>query len=143
MKNVVRYRIIGIFSTVLALLAIVGVVAFIQLGSAERAALAIQQDSLPGLARSGELASTLATDYAFTERHIIHAGLAERRETEALLAANKTQSDAQARAYEATIVDAKIAGTSRRMSACAPLISPRGKTCCAQARRDVTRTPGP
>lgn len=107
MKNVVRYRIIGIFSTVLALLAIVGVVAFIQLGSAERAALAIQQDSLPGLARSGELASTLATDYAFTERHIIHAGLAERRETEALLAANKTQSDAQARAYEATIVDAQ------------------------------------
>ena len=108
MKNLsVRHRILGIFAGMLSVLAIIGVVAFVELRNAEREALAMQQDSLPGIAHSGDLASTLVMDYALTETQLNDTEPAEMRETDARIAANRTQLDNQARAYETTIVQAE------------------------------------
>ena len=108
MKNLsVRHRILGIFAGVLFVLAIVGVVAFVELRHAEREAVTMQQDSLPGIAGSANLANTLVVDYALTEAHIALSAPAEMQAIEVQIAANRTQLDTQGRAYETTILQAE------------------------------------
>ncbi|WP_088346800.1 MULTISPECIES: methyl-accepting chemotaxis protein [Rhodomicrobium] len=108
MKNLsVRNRILGIFAGILAVLAIVGLIAFIELKNAEREVRAMQEDSLPGIASSANLANTLVVDYALTEAHIALSDPAEMQAKEVQLAANRILLETQARAYELTILQAE------------------------------------
>jgi methyl-accepting chemotaxis protein WspA len=102
-KWTIRRRLIGSFSVILALMMLMGGIAYTRLATIERASSSAARDSIPGLYLSNEIASNLITSYALTVEQL---GQGDVLGSEALVdrwQANQETLTASIAKYETTI----------------------------------------
>ena len=85
----IRRRILGSFAAVLALMIVMGAVAYACLARVAQDATALQKDSLPGMAYSGQLMAAWLDNFALTQKHVLETEDAEMRKVETQLQANR------------------------------------------------------
>ncbi|HYN53107.1 MAG TPA: methyl-accepting chemotaxis protein [Methylotenera sp.] len=108
MKNwTIRQRILGSFTVILALMVVMGGVAYTRLASIEQKTLELENDSLPGMYYSTQLMSAWIKDYALTEEHILHEDMVTIQQVESRLGANRTKLESLISNYEKTISQAE------------------------------------
>jgi methyl-accepting chemotaxis protein WspA len=108
MKNwSIRQRILGSFAAILALMIVMGGVAYTRLASIEQKTEELDKDSLPGVYYSTKLTSTWITDYALTEAHVLQEDMAAMRQVESQLDANHANLESDIHNYETTIFQEK------------------------------------
>ncbi|MEP6876494.1 MAG: methyl-accepting chemotaxis protein, partial [Burkholderiales bacterium] len=103
----IRQRILGSFAAVLALMIVMGGVAYTRLQLVEQDATTIQKDSLPGVAHSSQLMSAWLANYALTQEHILQTDAASMRKVESQLQANRSRLEDLSKSYEMTVFVAK------------------------------------
>jgi methyl-accepting chemotaxis protein WspA len=103
----IRQRILASFSVILALMLVMGGVAYTRLALIEQKATTIQRDSMPGLDFSAKLMTALITSYSLTQEHILQEDPTLGRHVDSLLQANRGVLESLIKNYDATIVQAK------------------------------------
>ncbi|MDP9933095.1 methyl-accepting chemotaxis protein [Variovorax paradoxus] len=103
----IRQRILASFAAVLALLIVMGVVAYACLARVAEDATAIQKDAVPGMAVSGQLNAAWLDNFALTQKHVLETEDAEMRSVDTQLQASRANIEKLSRSYEATIFTAK------------------------------------
>ena len=104
MKNwTVRQRIVLSFGVTVALMFVVGAVAFYFLRSIAREATSIEQDSIAGLFHISRVQAAALSDYALSEQYALRDNKAELDASEAQLRVSRAALDTVLRGYEATI----------------------------------------
>ena len=104
MKNwTVRQRIVLSFSVTVALMFVVGAVAFYFLRSIARETTSIEQDSIAGLFHISRVQAAALSDYALSEQYALRDNKAELDASEAQLRVSRAALDTVLRGYEATI----------------------------------------
>ncbi|MEO6276301.1 methyl-accepting chemotaxis protein [Roseateles sp.] len=99
----IRQRILGSFAAVLALMIVMGGIAYTHLQLVEHDATTVQKDALPGVAVGGQLLSAWLANYSLTQEHILQTDAASIRDVESQLQANRARLEDLAKAYETTI----------------------------------------
>jgi methyl-accepting chemotaxis protein WspA len=108
MKNwSIRQRILGSFTLILALMVVMGGIAYTRLASIEQKMLWLKNDPLPGLYYISQITSAWVTDYALTQEHVLHDDKAARQKVESQLDANLTDLESLLSHYEKTISQTK------------------------------------
>ena len=108
MKNwSIRQRILGSFAVILALMVVMGGVAYTRLASIEQKTEEVERDSLPGVYYSTQVMNAMVTDYALTEEHVLQEDMAAIRQVESRLDANRANLESQIHNYEQTIFQAQ------------------------------------
>lgn len=108
MKNwTIRQRILGSFTVILALMGVMGVVAYTRLASIEQKTVELEKDSLPGVYYSTLITTASVTDYALTEEHVLHEDMASIQQVESRLDANRTNLENLIHNYEKSIFQIK------------------------------------
>jgi methyl-accepting chemotaxis protein WspA len=103
----IRHRILASFAAVLALMIVMGAVAYACLARVAQDATVIQKDALPGMSYSGELMVTWLHDFSLTQEHVLETDDAEIRKVESKLQANRARLEDLSKRYESTIFTAK------------------------------------
>lgn len=103
----IRQRILASFAAVLALMIVMGAVAYVCLARVAVDATVIQKDAVPGMAVSGQLMAAWLDNFALTQKHVLETEDAEMRSVDAQLQVNRANLEKLARSYEATIFTAK------------------------------------
>lgn len=103
----IRHRILASFAAVLALMIVMGAVAYACLARVEQDATIIEKDALPGLSHSGQLMLIWLDNFALTQEHVLETDDAEMRKVESKLQANRAKLEDLTRSYESTIFTAK------------------------------------
>jgi methyl-accepting chemotaxis protein WspA len=103
----IRQRILASFAAVLALMIVMGVVAYACLARVAEDATAIQKDAVPGMAVSGQLNAAWLDNFALTQKHVLETEDAEMRSVDTQLQASRANIEKLSRSYEATIFTAK------------------------------------
>lgn len=111
MRNwTIRQRILVSFAVILALMVVMGGVAYTRLALIEQKATTIQQDAIPGLDYSAQLMTALVTGFSLTQErllHQVHKEQAKIQQVDSLLQANRGHLESLIKNYEATIFEAK------------------------------------
>jgi len=108
MRNwTIRQRILASFAVILALMVVMGGVAYTRLALIEQKTRTIQLDAIPGLYFSGQLESDWVENYSLTQEHILQQDMAAMRKLESQLAANWANQESLIKNYEKTIFQAK------------------------------------
>jgi len=103
----IRQRILASFAAVLALMIVMGAVAYACLARVAEDATAIQKDAMPGMAVSGQLNAAWLDNFALTQKHVLETEEAEIRSVDAQLQVSRAHIEKLSRSYEATIFTAK------------------------------------
>lgn len=103
----IRQRILASFAAVLALMIVMGAVAYACLARVAGDATVIQKDAVPGMAVSGQLTAAWLDNFALTQKHVLETEDAEMRRVVAQLQVNRASLEKLSRNYEATIHTAK------------------------------------
>ncbi|MDQ0022543.1 methyl-accepting chemotaxis protein WspA [Variovorax paradoxus] len=103
----IRQRILASFAAVLALMIVMGVVAYACLARVAEDATAIQKDAVPGMAVSGQLNAAWLDNFALTQKHVLETEEADIRSVDTQLQASRANIEKLSRSYEATIFTAK------------------------------------
>ena len=103
----IRQRILASFAAVLALMIVMGAVAYACLARVAEDATVIQKDAVPGMAVSGQLKAAWLDNFALTQKHVLETEDAEMRSVVAQLQVNRASLEKLSRSYEATIHTAK------------------------------------
>jgi len=103
----IRQRILASFAAVLALMIVMGAVAYVCLARVAQDATVIQKDAVPGMAVSGQLKAAWLDNFALTQKHVLETEDAEMRSVDAQLQVNRASLEKLSRSYEATIFTAK------------------------------------
>jgi methyl-accepting chemotaxis protein WspA len=103
----IRQRILASFAAVLALMIVMGAVAYACLARVAEDATVIQKDAVPGMAVSGQLKAAWLDNFALTQKHVLETEDAEMRSVDAQLQASRANIEKLSRSYEATIFTAK------------------------------------
>ena len=103
----IRQRILASFAAVLALMIVMGAVAYACLARVAEDATVIQKDAVPGMAVSGQLKAAWLDNFALTQKHVLETEDAEMRRIVAQLQVNRANLEKLSRNYEATIHTAK------------------------------------
>ncbi len=108
MKNwTIRQRLLGSFGLLLALVALVGSIAFIQTARVKKQAVSASTDSVPGLYNSMRINSDLAMNYALSAESVSQTDVLATEKLEQRLKANQASLNESTRRYEQTIVRAQ------------------------------------
>lgn len=108
MKNwSIRQRILGSFALILALMFLMGGIAYTQLASIQDKTEKLETDSLPGVYYSGRIARALILDFALTAEHILEVDPKVMRHIASKLEANHTEMKPLIQSYEESIFTAK------------------------------------
>jgi methyl-accepting chemotaxis protein WspA len=99
----IRQRLQGSFAVILALMMVMGGVAYTRLATIDRATGSAAADSIPGLYRSTEIASDLIMTYALTVEQLGQGDILEMQNLEKRWQANQDKFDEAIRKYESTI----------------------------------------
>lgn len=102
----IRHRILASFAAVLALMIVMGVVAYACLARVAQDATVIQKEALPGMLHSGQLMAAWKENFALTQEQVLETEGSEVRRVESLLRANRARLDNLTRSYEGTIFSA-------------------------------------
>jgi methyl-accepting chemotaxis protein WspA len=103
----IRQRILACFAAVLALMIVMGAVAYACLARVAEDATHIQKDAVPGMAVSGQLSAAWLDNFALTQKHVLETEEAELRSVDAQLQVSRANIEKLSRSYEATIFTAK------------------------------------
>ncbi|WP_431124859.1 methyl-accepting chemotaxis protein [Variovorax paradoxus] len=103
----IRQRILASFAAVLALMIVMGAVAYACLARVAEDATIIQKDAVPGMAVSGQLTAAWLDNFALTQKHVLETEDAEMRRIVAQLQVNRASLEKLSRNYETTIHTAK------------------------------------
>lgn len=103
----IRQRILACFAAVLALMIVMGAVAYACLARVAEDATVIQKDAVPGMAVSGQLNAAWLDNFALTQKHVLETEEADIRSVDAQLQASRANIEKLSRNYEATIHTAK------------------------------------
>ena len=103
----IRQRILASFAAVLALMIVMGAVAYACLARVAEDATVIQKDAVPGMAVSGQLTAAWLDNFALTQKHVLETEDAEMRRVVAQLQVNRASLEKLSRNYETTIHTAK------------------------------------
>jgi methyl-accepting chemotaxis protein WspA len=103
----IRQRILACFAAVLALMIVMGAVAYACLARVAEDATVIQKDAVPGMAVSGQLNAAWLDNFALTQKHVLETEEADIRTVDAQLQASRANIEKLSRNYEPTIHTAK------------------------------------
>jgi methyl-accepting chemotaxis protein WspA len=104
MKNAtIRQRLLGSFAIILALMMVMGGVAYTRLAIIEKGAASAAADSVPGLYYSGQIATNLLTTYALTVQRLSQGDVLAMRTLESRWQASQEKLADSIKVYEATI----------------------------------------
>ncbi|MGJ3703219.1 methyl-accepting chemotaxis protein [Variovorax sp. AFSI2.2] len=103
----IRQRILASFAAVLALMIVMGAVAYACLARVAEDATIIQKDAVPGMAVSGQLTAAWLDNFALTQKHVLETEDADMRRIVAQLQVNRASLEKLSRNYETTIHTAK------------------------------------
>jgi methyl-accepting chemotaxis protein WspA len=99
----IRRRLLGSFAVILALMLVMGGVAWTRLATIEKAAISAATDSIPGLDLSNEIAGDLIMSYALTIEQLGQEDVLASKKLAARWQANQERFEASIRKYESTI----------------------------------------
>ena len=102
----IRHRILASFAAVLALMIVMGAVAYACLARVAHAAAVIQKEALPGMSYSNQLMSAWLENFDLTRKHVAETEGVEMRKVESQLQANRAKLESLTRSYEGTISNA-------------------------------------
>jgi methyl-accepting chemotaxis protein WspA len=102
----IRHRILASFAAVLALMIVMGAVAYACLARVAQDATVIQREALPGMLHSSQLMVAWQENFALTQAQVFETDEAEARKVESQLLGNRARLENLARSYEATIFTA-------------------------------------
>lgn len=103
----IRRRLQGSFAVILALMLVMGGVAYTRLATIEKAAASASADSIPGLYHSTEIANDLIMTYALTVEQLGQGDVLETQNLEKRWQANRERFEVAIRNYETTIATPK------------------------------------
>lgn len=103
----IRQRILASFTVILALMVVMGGIAYTRLVSIEQEITAIEKDSAPGLYYSTQLMSAWTLNYSLTQEHVLQEDVALLQQVESQLDANQTNLESLVSHYDKTISTAK------------------------------------
>jgi methyl-accepting chemotaxis protein WspA len=104
----IRQRLLGSFAVILALMIVMGAVAYTRLATIEKRATSAATQSIPGLYRSTQVLGNLIMGYALTIQQIGQGDVLAIQTLEARLKANQQRMEDSIRQYEATINPAAV-----------------------------------
>ena len=99
----IRRRIIGSFTLVLALMLVMGIVAYTRLDNVKFETFQVQTDTVPGLKYSSDLLAEIWENYALTEAHILQTDKGIMQGIEEKLNANLNKQKEELKLYDATV----------------------------------------
>jgi methyl-accepting chemotaxis protein WspA len=102
-KWTIRQRLLGSFVVILALMMVMGGVAYTRLAIIEKGATSAATGSIPGLYASTEIASNLIMTYALTVEQLGQGDIRATQKLAARWQANQEKFEASIRKYESTI----------------------------------------
>jgi methyl-accepting chemotaxis protein WspA len=102
----IRRRIVWSFGLILALMVIVGVVAYTRLARVDQETQAVQGVSIPGLYYSMAIQDAWSDDLLLTEEYVLQPDTAQRRRIETKLQSGRAELDKMIANYESTITTA-------------------------------------
>jgi methyl-accepting chemotaxis protein WspA len=103
----IRYRILASFAAVLALMIVMGAVAYACLARVAQAAAVIQTGALPGMSLSSRLLSTWLENFDLTRQHVAETEGSEMRKIESQLQANQVKLENLTKSFEGTLSNAQ------------------------------------
>src|SRR5687767_14310725 len=102
MKNVtIRWRILLSFAVILGLMTIMAGVAYTRLMQIEQQALAIEEDSLPGLNQSHQILAEQLANHAATHDHIATSDTGQKQKLQSEILARRVRMDGLVMQYGA------------------------------------------
>ena len=108
MKNwTIRQRILASFTVILALMVVMGGIAYTRLANIEQKTLWLENDPLPGLYYITQLTSAWTANYSLTQEHVLQEDMATLRQVESRLEVNRTNLESLISNYDKTISTAK------------------------------------
>ncbi|MFI4914161.1 MAG: methyl-accepting chemotaxis protein [Steroidobacterales bacterium] len=108
MKNwTIRRRLLSSFVVILALMLVMGAVAYIGLAHIDKEADSAATASIPGLYASTQLGTNLVMNYTLTVEYVGQADVLAAEKVETRLQTNQKALEESTRSYEATIVSAR------------------------------------
>ncbi|MGJ7497969.1 methyl-accepting chemotaxis protein [Variovorax sp. RT4R15] len=99
----IRHRILASFAAVLALMIVMGAVAYACLARVAHDATLIQKEAVPGLSYSSQMMVAWQENFALTQKQVLETEGAETRKVESQLQANRDRLENLTRSYESTI----------------------------------------
>ena len=99
----IRRRLLGSFAVILALMIVMGGVAYTRLATIEKAASSAATDSIPGLYSSTEIAGDLLTTYALTVEQLGQGDILATQKLQDRWQASQQKFEASVKQYEGTI----------------------------------------
>jgi methyl-accepting chemotaxis protein WspA len=99
----IRGRLLGSFAVILALMMVMGGIAYTRLATIEKAAASTAMDSVPGLYSSTAIAGNLLTTYALTVEQLGQGDILAAQKLQERWQANQEKFSASIRQYESTI----------------------------------------
>jgi methyl-accepting chemotaxis protein WspA len=103
----IRRRILASFAAVLALMIVMGAVAYACLSRVAQDATVIQKEALPGMSYSTQLTAAWLDNFDLTRKHVAEPEGVEMRKAESQLQANRARLENLTRNYESTISGAR------------------------------------
>ncbi|HTF71707.1 MAG TPA: methyl-accepting chemotaxis protein [Edaphobacter sp.] len=102
----IRWRIIGSFAVVLALMLVMAIVAYSRLVKVDTQAAVAQIDTVPGLKHIAEVKAALWENYALTQAQILQTDSGATDRLKENLEANLSKQDSELELYESAILEA-------------------------------------
>ena len=102
----IRHRILASFAAVLALMIVMGAVAYACLARVERDATVIQKEALPGISYSTQLMVAWLDNFDLTRKYAVETDDVDLRKVESHLQANRARLENLDRSYQSTIATA-------------------------------------
>ncbi|MDP9082340.1 MAG: methyl-accepting chemotaxis protein [Pseudomonadota bacterium] len=103
----IRRRLLGSFAIILALMMVMGGIAWTRLATIEKAATSAATDSIPGLDLSNEIAGNLIMSYALTVEQLGQADILATQKLEQRWQVNQAKFEASIRKFESRISTAE------------------------------------
>jgi methyl-accepting chemotaxis protein WspA len=102
----IRHRILASFAAVLALMIVMGAVAYACLARVERDATVIQKEALPGISFSTQLMAAWLDNFDLARKYVVETEDVDMRKVESQLQANRARLENLDRSYQGTIATA-------------------------------------
>ena len=102
-KLTIRWRIMGSFAVILALMVIMAAVAYTRLKQIERQSILIETDSLPGLTYTNQILLDRIANYSLTQEFVLQTDVTAKQKLQAAILASRAYLDTLITDYATSI----------------------------------------